>query len=72
MPFETGAISLRDTLNRFLFTSLTVPSQYSENDYGVDTGYDWWAVELSTGSCQILDLNLTNGFIIDADSNRLG
>ena len=47
-----------------------VPAQYISNSYGVDTGYDWWSITLTT-DCEIFNVNLSNAFIIDADSNSL-
>ena len=49
----------------------TVPLQYTLNDYGVETGYDWWSLQVATGACEINNVNITNAFIIDADSNSL-
>ena len=52
------------------WTCYEVPSQYSSNNYGVDTGYDWWSITLTT-DCEIINVNLSNAFIIDADNSTL-
>ena len=48
-----------------------MPHQYTVNDYGVETGYDWWSLHVTTGACEINNVNITNAFILDAESNSL-